>query len=125
MHLASVAVSPFRLGELPNIRTGIATITTAPDAVNIYRAMIDRLWTDAAKGKEGAELDTPAGFDFAGFNGRELGDDAMDVMLTLATNTPLGDGVTPDIGHTRGEFPYFGEPLMNPLRGLVQGDAKK
>jgi len=53
---ASVAVSPFRLGELPNIRTGIATITTAPDAVNMYRAMIDRLWTDAAKGKEGAEL---------------------------------------------------------------------
>ena len=30
---AYVAVSPFRLGELPNIRTGIATITTAPDAV--------------------------------------------------------------------------------------------
>ena len=53
---ASVAVSPFRLGELPNIRTGIATITTAPDAVNMYRAMIDRLWTGAAKGKEGAEL---------------------------------------------------------------------
>jgi hypothetical protein len=53
---ASVAVSPFRLGELPNIRTGIATITTAPDAVNMYRAMIDRLWTDAAQGKEAAEL---------------------------------------------------------------------
>ena len=53
---ASVAVSPFRLGELPNIRTGIATITTAPDALNMYRAMIDRLWTDAAQGKEAAAL---------------------------------------------------------------------
>jgi len=53
---AYVAVSPFRLGELPNIRTGIATITTAPDAVTMYRKMIDRLWTDAAKGEAGATL---------------------------------------------------------------------
>ena len=52
----SVVVSPFRLGELPNIRTGIATITTAPDAVKMYRGMIDRLWTHAAKGKKGAKL---------------------------------------------------------------------
>lgn len=51
-----VAVSPFRLGELPNIRTGIATITKAPDAVEMYRCMIERLWADAAKGKDGAEL---------------------------------------------------------------------
>jgi hypothetical protein len=36
-----VAVSPFRLGELPNIRTGIATITKAPDAVEMYWCMID------------------------------------------------------------------------------------
>lgn len=53
---AYVAVSPFRLGELPNIRTGVATITTSPDAVDMYRTMIDRLWADAAKGKEGAKL---------------------------------------------------------------------
>jgi len=51
-----VATSPFRLGEMPNIRTGIATITTAADAVAMYRKMIDRLWHDAAKGKQGAEL---------------------------------------------------------------------
>jgi transcriptional regulator with XRE-family HTH domain len=51
-----VAISPFMLGELPNIRTGIATITTAPDAVKMYRKMIDRLWAGAAKGKEGAAL---------------------------------------------------------------------
>lgn len=49
-----VAVSPFRLSELPNIRTGIATITTSSDAVAMYRRMIDRLWLDAAKGSEGA-----------------------------------------------------------------------
>jgi hypothetical protein len=39
------------------------------------------------------ELGTPAAFDFVGFNGRALTDDAMDVILTLATNTCLGDGV--------------------------------
>ncbi|GAB3626662.1 helix-turn-helix domain-containing protein [Pandoraea terrae] len=51
-----VAVSPFRLGELPNLRNGIATITTSPDAVTMYGAMIDRLWADSAKGREGAAL---------------------------------------------------------------------
>lgn len=56
------------------------------------------------------ELGTPAVFGFAGFNGRALTDDVMDVMLSLATNTALGDGVAPDKGRTRDEFPYFGEP---------------
>jgi hypothetical protein len=56
------------------------------------------------------ELDTPASFSFAGFNGRGLGDDVMDVMLTLVTNTALGDGVAPDTRLMRPDFPYFGEP---------------
>lgn len=56
------------------------------------------------------EIGTPAAFDFAGFNGRALTDDAMDVILTLATNTALGDGVVPDRSRTRSEFPYFGVP---------------
>jgi hypothetical protein len=56
------------------------------------------------------ELDTPASFSFAGFNGRGLGDDVMDVMLTLVTNTALGDGVAPDMRLMRPDFPYFGEP---------------
>jgi Domain of unknown function (DUF4331) len=55
-------------------------------------------------------LDTDAAFDFTGFNGRALADDVMDVMLTLATNTPLGDGVAPDKGKILPDFPYFGEP---------------
>jgi hypothetical protein len=60
------------------------------------------------------ELDTPATFGFAGFNGRELADDVMDVMLTLATNTALGDGVAPKKANIRAEFPYFGEPYTKP-----------
>jgi hypothetical protein len=53
------------------------------------------------------ELGTPAAFDLAGFNGRPLGDDAMDVVLTLASNKPLADGVAPDRSRTSAEFPYY------------------
>ena len=56
------------------------------------------------------ELGTSAAFDLAGFNGRPLTDDVMDVMLTLASNKPLQDGAVPDRGRVRTEFPYFGEP---------------
>jgi hypothetical protein len=55
-------------------------------------------------------LDTAAAFDFVGFNGRSLTDDVMDVILTLATNTALGDGVAPDRHRVRDEFPFFGAP---------------
>jgi transcriptional regulator with XRE-family HTH domain len=51
---AVLAVSPFRFGELPNIRNGIATVTASPEAVRMYREMIDRLWKQAYKGKSGA-----------------------------------------------------------------------
>jgi hypothetical protein len=56
------------------------------------------------------KLGTAAAFDLAGFNGRPLGDDVMDVMLTLASNRPLQDGAAPDRNRIRTEFPYFGEP---------------
>jgi hypothetical protein len=55
-------------------------------------------------------LDTDAAFDFVGINGRELSDDVMDIMLTLATNTALGDGVAPDKARIGEAFPYFGSP---------------
>ena len=56
------------------------------------------------------ELGTAAAFDLARFNGRPLGDDVQDVMLTLASNRPLEDGAAPDRNRIRTEFPYFGEP---------------
>jgi hypothetical protein len=56
------------------------------------------------------ESGTAAAFDRARFNGRPLGDDVMDVMLTLASNMPLQDGAAPDRTRIRTEFPYFGEP---------------
>jgi hypothetical protein len=54
------------------------------------------------------ELGSRAAFDFVGFNGRALGDDVMDVMITLASNAALADGVAPDRTRIRPDFPYFG-----------------
>jgi hypothetical protein len=74
------------------------------------------------------EIGTPAVFGFTGFNGRTLTDDAMDVILTLATNTALGDGVVPDKSRTRSEFPYFGLPYTSAEQaGVVpaRSEAKK
>ena len=57
------------------------------------------------------ELGSDAAFDFAGFNGRALGDDVMDVIITLASNVALADGVAPDRTRIRPGFPYFGPPF--------------
>lgn len=62
------------------------------------------------------ELDTEACFTVDRLNGRGLADDVMDVILTLATHTPLSDGVAPDRSRMRDEFPYFGEPFATPPR---------
>lgn len=56
------------------------------------------------------EMVTSASFDAARFNGRALGDDVRDVMLTLAAGLPVADGVAPDTARIRAEFPYYGEP---------------
>jgi hypothetical protein len=56
------------------------------------------------------ELGTSAVFEMARFNGRPLGDDALDVMLTLVANTPIVDGLVPDRARMRKEFPYYGPP---------------
>jgi Domain of unknown function (DUF4331) len=56
------------------------------------------------------ELGTAAGFELTRFNGRPLEDDVMDVMLNLASNSPLRDGAVPDRARIKSEFPYFGGP---------------
>jgi hypothetical protein len=56
------------------------------------------------------ELGTSAAFEVASFNGRALGDDALDVMLTLATNTLVVDGLAPDHARISKDFPYYGLP---------------
>jgi transcriptional regulator with XRE-family HTH domain len=53
---ALVAVSPFRLGEFPNVRLGVASITAAADAVALYERLVATMWQRATKGLGGAAL---------------------------------------------------------------------
>src|SRR5262249_39478957 len=45
-----LALSPFRLGEQPNIRVGVAMITSAPEALALHDKMAKDLWRRALKG---------------------------------------------------------------------------
>jgi transcriptional regulator with XRE-family HTH domain len=45
-----LALSPFRLGEQPNIRVGVAMITSAPEALMLHEKMAKDLWHRALKG---------------------------------------------------------------------------
>lgn len=49
-----LAVSPFRLSEMPNIRYGVATVTAAPEAVALYENLSTELWRRALKGPRAA-----------------------------------------------------------------------
>ncbi|MYS23693.1 protein of unknown function [Streptomyces sp. DvalAA-14] len=72
------------------------------------------------------EIGTEAEFTLDRFNGRPLGTDAFDIMLTLGAGTPVADGVSPDAPRARAEFPYVGLPYddteqsgLRPLRELI------
>lgn len=45
-----LALSPFRLGEHPNVRVGVAMITSAPEALALHEKMAKELWSRAIKG---------------------------------------------------------------------------
>ncbi len=44
-------MSPYRLGELPNIHTGIASVTSSPEAVEMYKNMTQGLLKRAHSGE--------------------------------------------------------------------------
>ncbi|MDF0732738.1 helix-turn-helix transcriptional regulator [Pseudomonas entomophila] len=46
-----VAVSPYRLGELPNLHVGIASVTSSSEAVQMYRGMAQGLLKRAFSGE--------------------------------------------------------------------------
>lgn len=52
----AVTLSPYRLGDQPNISSGIAILTTAPEAVRHFKETLDGQWAAAKKGGEGADL---------------------------------------------------------------------
>ncbi|MBR9651536.1 helix-turn-helix domain-containing protein [Thalassovita aquimarina] len=49
---AQVAVSPFRLGSFPNIRIGVATITSAQESIQLHQQVTEQLWKNSLKGVE-------------------------------------------------------------------------
>jgi transcriptional regulator with XRE-family HTH domain len=51
-----LALSPFRLGEQPNIRVGVAMITSAPEALALHEKMAKELWQRALKGAAAVAL---------------------------------------------------------------------
>ena len=50
----TLSISPFRLGEQPNIRLGVAMITSAEEAVVLHEKVVDEMWKHALKGREAA-----------------------------------------------------------------------
>lgn len=91
-----------QIAEVANRITEIAGSAADPSAY--AQRLVDRL----CPGVLPYQVGTDAGFDYAGFNGRALADDVMDVMLTLMADTALADGVAPNRDRISTEFPYFG-----------------
>ena len=50
-----LTLSPFRLGEQPNIHAGVAMITSAPEALALHERTAEDLWRRAHKGAAAAE----------------------------------------------------------------------
>jgi hypothetical protein len=52
-----LGLSPFRLGgELPNIRLGLAMVTSDRPAVELYEQLAENLWQRARKGRDAVKL---------------------------------------------------------------------
>lgn len=45
-----LVLSPFRLGEQPNVRVGVAMITAAPEALELHQKAVEEMWRRALKG---------------------------------------------------------------------------
>ena len=50
-----LAISPFRLGEQPNVTLGVALITSAPEPMMLHERIAQRLWQRALKSTEAAD----------------------------------------------------------------------
>lgn len=50
-----LSLSPFRLGEDPNVRVGVAMITSAPEALVLHHRAAEGMWQRALKGSGAAQ----------------------------------------------------------------------
>lgn len=51
---STLTISPFRLGEHPNIRVGVAMATSAPEALKLHHKIVKDAWRTALKGSDAA-----------------------------------------------------------------------
>lgn len=51
-----LVTSPFRLGEQPNVRIGVAMITSAPEALALHQNNVEEMWRRALKGPAAAKF---------------------------------------------------------------------
>lgn len=49
-----LTISPFNLGEQPNIRLGVAMVTSAPEAIALHEKAVSEMWRGAIKGPAAA-----------------------------------------------------------------------
>lgn len=52
---STLTISPFRLGEQPNIRLGVAMVTSAPEALTLHHNVVSDAWQSALKGPAAAQ----------------------------------------------------------------------
>lgn len=50
----TLSISPFRLGEQPNIHLGVAMITSTQEAVSLHQDLVDEMWQGSLKGQAAA-----------------------------------------------------------------------
>jgi transcriptional regulator with XRE-family HTH domain len=51
-----LSLSPFRLGEQPNVRVGVAMITASPEALALHQKSVEEMWSRALKGAAAAKF---------------------------------------------------------------------
>jgi uncharacterized protein DUF4331 len=97
---------PFVNSTVDTVTQYVALAGTSPDPAAYARRVAASFGPIALPYTVG----TPASFDYTGFNGRALGDNVMDNMLSVLTNSPLGTGIAPDLARIAAQFPYFTRP---------------
>jgi transcriptional regulator with XRE-family HTH domain len=51
-----LVISPFRLGEQPNVRVGVAMITSAPEPLALHQQAVEEMWKRSLKGASAAQF---------------------------------------------------------------------
>jgi hypothetical protein len=95
--------APFLAAATATVRSYAKAAGSTPDP-DVYGSRVASLFGSLTLPYR---IGSAASFDYTGFNGRALGDNVMDCMLSLLTNSPLGTGIAPDPALFDSTFPYL------------------